>query len=176
MTAADYALIVSITSIIISFGSLIWNVWQKFLFVKPKLQVAFGVWRILQPGTSNHNRRLLNLVITNMGPGPVIVHGCAAKPKKPWWRRAKSYGLLNPIDNPTNPNLTDAGPFAGGLPAKLDAADTKSFYFPYEKDGFLKERLARVGIGDSYQRITWCRRKDMRKVYESYRRDFPGAR
>src|SRR5215469_13940426 len=105
------------------------------------------------------NRRLLHLSVVNMGPGPVILHACAAKPTKPWWRRAKSYGLLNPIHgDPAAPSPVGIGPFGGGLPEKIDAGETKSFYFPYEKDCLLKESLARVGVGDTYQRLTWCRR------------------
>lgn len=49
MTTADYALIVSLASMAVAFGSLIWNVWQKFIFVKPNIQVAFGVWKVMQP-------------------------------------------------------------------------------------------------------------------------------
>ena len=172
MITAEYALIVSIASIFIAFGSLIWNVWQKFIFVKPALQVSFGVWRIFQPGAPSHNRRLLHLSVVNMGPGPIILHACTAKPKKPWWRRAKSYGLLNPIHgDPAALNPIGIGPFGGGLPSKIDAGETKSFYFPYEKDGLLKESLVRVGVGDTYQRLTWCRRSDMRKVYRTYQGD-----
>jgi len=174
MTPAEYALIVSIASIFISIGTLLWNVWQKFIFVKPSLQVSFGVWRIVQPGIpANEARRLLNLTVTNMGPGPIILNACAAAPKKHWWKRAKSYGLLNPIHgDPAEPNPVGIGPFGGGLPAKMDAGEVKSFYFPYTKDCFLSEHLARVGINDSYHRIFWCRRSDIRKVYQSYERDF----
>jgi hypothetical protein len=174
MTPAEYALIVSIASIFISIGALLWNVWQKFIFVKPSLQVSFGVWRIVQPGIpANEARRLLNLTVTNMGPGPVSLHSCAGAAKKPWWKRAKSYGLLNPIHgDPADPNPVGIGPFGGGLPAKIDAGEVKSFYFPYTKDCFLNEDLARVGIGDTYQRISWCRRSDMRKVNHSYSEDF----
>jgi hypothetical protein len=176
MTTAEYALIVSIASIFVSFGALIWNVWQKFIFVKPTLQVSFGVWRIWQPSApESHNRRLLNLTVTNMGPGPAVLASCVGKPKKPWWKRTKNYklGLLNPIHgDPADPNPVGIGPFGGGLPAKIDAGETKSFYFPYTKDGFLQEDLVRVGINDTYHRIIWCRLGDMRNVYQSYHKDF----
>lgn len=174
MTPATYALIVSIASIFISIGALLWNVWQKFIFVKPTLQVSFGVWRIFLPDIpAAETRRLLNLTVTNMGPGPVILSACTGAPQKPWWKRAKSYGLLNPIQgDPADPNPVGIGPFGGGLPAKIDAGEVKSFYFPYTKDCFLNEPLAQVGINDSYHRIFWCHRTDMRKVYQSYQRDF----
>ena len=175
MQTAEYALLVSITSIIVAFVALLWNVWQKVIFVKPTLQVSFGVWIIVEPGTpAGQARSLLNLTVTNMGPGPVILSSCAAKPiRKQWWKRSEFYGMLVPIHgDPANPNPTGIGPFGGGLPAKIDAGEVKSFYFPYTKDCFLKEGLARVGINDTYQRIIWCRRSDMKKIYRSYKRDF----
>lgn len=176
MTSADYALIVSIPSIFISIGALLWNVWQKFIFVKPALQVTFSKGTVVLPGvptTTNH--RLLHLSVTNMGPGPVILTACAAKSRKHWWKRAKFYGMIVPIHgDPADPNLVGIGPFGGGLPAKIDAGEVKSFYFPYTKDCFLNEDLARIGINDTYQRIIWCRRSDMRKVYRSYQQDFRG--
>jgi hypothetical protein len=174
MTPADYALIISISSILISIGSLLWNVWQKFIFVKPILQVSFGLFGVVQPGMRPYSiRRLLMLTVTNMGPGPVILQLCIAKEKKQWWKRAKTHPTLVPIHgDPTDPDPTGVGPFGGGLPAKIDAGEVKQFYFPYEKDCFLQEGLPRVGINDTYQRLIWCRRADMTKVYASYHRDF----
>src|SRR5262249_38050269 len=120
--------------------------------------------------------RLLNLTVTNMGPGPVILFACVGKPKTLWWKRPEKLGLLNPIHgDPINPKPESIGPFSSGLPAKIDAGDSKSFYFPYKKDCFLSEQLARVGINDTYQRNTWCRRRDMRKANSAYCRDFGTA-
>jgi hypothetical protein len=174
MNQSDYALLISIASIFISFGSLLWNVWQKFIFVKPGLQVSFGVWRIVQPGgPSDQKRCLLMLTVTNMGPGPVMLSACIGKERKPWWRRAKSHAMLVPIHgDPADPNPVGIGPLGGGLPAKIDAGEVKPFYFPYTKDCFLQEGPTRIGINDTYHRMIWCRRGDMQKVYQSYCRDF----
>jgi hypothetical protein len=174
MTTSDYALIISVVSIFLSVGAFVWNVWQKFIFVKPALQVSFGVYTVLQPGAPSGDRqRLLSMTVTDMGPGAVILHACVARKKNPWWKRAKFYGMLHPIHgDPTDPNPRSLGPFSSGLPAKISEGEVKSFYFPYARDGFLKEGLSQVGINDTYQRNTWCRRKDMRKVNASYQRDF----
>src|SRR6267378_6860157 len=107
MTISDYALITSLVSIVISIGSLLWNVWQKFIFVKPALQVSFGVYRVFAPTLSGvatpTGARLLNLTVTNLGPGPVILYARIAKNKAHWWIRPK-LGLLNPIHgDPTDP-------------------------------------------------------------------------
>jgi hypothetical protein len=133
MTTAEYALIVSIASVFVSFGALFWNVWQKFLFVKPTLQVSFGVWRIWQPSApDNHNRRLLNLTITNMGPGPAVLAACVGKPKKPWWKRAKNskLGLLNPIHgDPVDPNPVASDHLVADCPLKLMLEKPSRFIF-----------------------------------------------
>jgi hypothetical protein len=176
MTTADYALLTSIASIFISIGALLWNVWQKFIFVKPSLQVAFRVSRVFQPtgdGTATRTDiRLLNLTVTNMGPGVAVLYLCIAKMKTHWWKRAE-YATLNPIHgNPIDPEPIGIGPIAGGLPAKIDLGELQSFYFPDQNDCFLQENVVRVGINDTYQRNIWCRRKDVRRAKKSYQRDF----
>ena len=55
MTTSDYALIVSVASIVIAIGALAWNVWQKFIFVKPSLQVSFNLMNVLQPAADGHD-------------------------------------------------------------------------------------------------------------------------
>jgi hypothetical protein len=176
MTPSEYALFISLASIFISIGALLWNVWQKFIFVKPILQVSFGVYNILQPTSAElavpSGRRLLSMTVTNMGPGPVVLYVCIYKQKAHWWART-TVGTLNPIHgDPINQQPTSLGPFSSGLPTKIDVADTKTFYFPYAKDCFLRDGLHRVGINDTYQRNTWCRGCDMHKANRAYRRDF----
>jgi hypothetical protein len=41
---------------------------------------------------------------------------------------------------------------------------------PYSKDCFLREGIARVGINDTFQRNTWCSRRDLRKVNKRFSR------
>ena len=53
MTTSDYALIISLCAVSVSVFSLAWNVWQKFLFVKPALQVSFGLNNVWLPGAEN---------------------------------------------------------------------------------------------------------------------------
>jgi hypothetical protein len=177
MTTSDYALATSIASIFIAIGALVWNVWQKFLFVKPTLQITFRISRILESKPEEGmyiptDLRLLNLAVTNMGPGFAILYTCIIKTKSHWWSKAR-YAMINPIHgDPTDRNPTSLGPFSAGLPAKIDEADFKSFNFPYDKDCWLKEPVVRVGISDTYQRNVWCRRKDIRRAVKAYRRDF----
>jgi hypothetical protein len=179
MSTADYALIVSISSAFIAVASLIWNVCQKYIFVKPQVQVGFGVYHIMEPtdspDTVKLGRELLQLSVTNMGPGPVIIHGVIGR-KRRWawrWKRRFQHGYLSPIHgDPRSNTPVGIGPFGGRLPAKLDAGEVKSFYFPYTKDGFLKDGLNRVGAVDTYSRNSWCRRCDMKRVNANFRETF----
>jgi len=176
MTTSDYALFMSFASIVISIVALLWNIWQKFLFVKPSLQVSFGVWHIMQAVTTallaRSSRSLLVLTVTNMGPGPLVLYACIAKSKAHWWTRPE-LGTLNPIHGePSDPLPVSIGPFSAGLPTKIDAGEMKSFYFPYNKDCFLKDGLVRIGINDTYHRNNWCHRRDVRKACKAYKRDF----
>lgn len=181
MTTADYALILSLFSLLTAMAALVWNAWQKFIFVRPSLQVSFSVVVIMEHGAPgfirpNQQTRLLSLGVTNMGPGPIVLHSCVAKMAWNWrrpWLRAPM-GLLNPIHgDPTDPNPRSIGPFSAGLPTKIEPGDSKSFYFPYREDCFLTESPVLVGVNDTYSRIAWCRRKDVRKAMRSFQRDFP---
>lgn len=84
MTTADYALITSILALVVSIFALLWNVRQKFIFVKPTLQAGLGVYNTLKTdaggrSASPSGHRLLVLNVTNMGPGPVVLYGCIAE-------------------------------------------------------------------------------------------------
>jgi hypothetical protein len=177
MTTRDYALIISLFSIVISVGALLWNIWQKFIFVKPNLQVSFGLWYVMQHTSADvltrSGHQLLVLTVTNMGPGVVVLYACIGKQKARWWTRVELLATINPIHNdPPDANPMSIGPLSSGLPTKIDAGDVKSFYFPYAKDCFLGKGVARVGINDTYHRNTWCRGRDMNKANRAYRRDF----
>jgi hypothetical protein len=177
MTTADYALIVSIGSAGISLVALLWNVWQKYIFVRPSLQVSFGVFRVFHPAGLGQpvvpGEQLLSMGVTNVGPGPAVIHSCVGRSRRQLWRFRYRLGVLNPIHgNPLSPTPTTIGPFSGGLPAKIDAAEIKSFYFPLSQECFLRERLVQVGVHDTYGRYFWCRRRDYRKAVRDWNEKF----
>ena len=117
---------------------------------------------------------VIALHATNMGPGPAILHSCIVRTRKPWSLK-RGLGLLNPIEgNPFAEEPISRGPFSGGLPAKIEAGDTKAFYFPFTKDGILANRdIKRFGVHDTYGRYCWCKRKQMRIVRERHAKSFP---
>lgn len=179
LTTADYALIISLVSAFISLAALAWNVWQKYIFVLPRLQVSFGIGAVYNrrgpdENTAQRGGSLLSLTATNLGPGPVILHSCVVGERRRF--RLRTSGLINPIDgDPTSATPTSRGPFSGGLPARFDAGEVKSFYFPYNAQCCLSEGIKRIGVHDTYGRTSWCRGRDMRKAMKKFREEFPAA-
>jgi hypothetical protein len=179
MTTADYALITSIASIFISILAFVWNILQKFIYVKPQLQVSFRVARVYQPREdtdqwiSPTDLKLLSMTVTNMGPGASKLYACIVRTREHWWSKAR-YGMVNPIHgDPTVEDPPSLGPFSAGLPGKIEESDFKVINFPYNKDCLLKEHFVRVGINDTYQRNIWCSRRDVYHARKAYQRDFP---
>ena len=178
-TTADYALIVSLASAALSLFALVWNVWQKYIFVKPRLQISFALGQVFLPTRPGEpfqkGVELLTLNVTNFGPGSAILHSCVGRTRRRWvnWRYRRALGLINPIHgDPTSATPHTLGPFSGGLPAKIDEAETKSFYFPFNKQCFLRDPLIQVGAHDTFGRYFWCRRRDYKRALESWRKAF----
>lgn len=178
MQTSDYAFYISILALLVSLGALAWNVWQKFIFVRPTIQVSFNLGSIMLPHDAGSYRpsgnKLLTLVATNMGPGPAILTGCIVKTRASGMNFRNELGMINPIHgDPMAASPASIGPFSGGLPAKIDAGDSKTFYFPYEEGGFLAKPVSVIGVVDSYRRMSWCRKSDVRLIVTKYRNDFP---
>ena len=170
MTSGEIALLISGGAVAIAVASFAWNILEKFIYVKPRLQVSFGIYSVLQGGRAT--KRLCNLSVTNMGPGSAILHSCIVKMSGPrFWK--PQYGILNPIHgDPTNDAPISVGPFSGGLPATINSGEVKSFYFPFTSDTFLKEPLIGIGVTDTYGRKHWCRRQDLEKARLRYEEEF----
>jgi len=169
MTTSGWALLISLVSLIIASASLVWNVWSKFIFPKPTLDVSF---MLMQVWGSEPKQRYLTLGFTNFGPGAVLIDCAVARPKRPWFKRRTSLGMLNPIHDLRRPD-DPMGPYAGGLPKKLGVGEQHTLYFPYVADVFAREPLEAIGVHDSFRRSHWAPRRDWRKVVEQHRRDFP---
>jgi hypothetical protein len=45
MTVVDWALVIGLFSAAIALASFVWNVWSKFIYPKPKVQMSFGYIR-----------------------------------------------------------------------------------------------------------------------------------
>ena len=175
MTTADWALVISLVSVLIALGSFIWNVWSKFIYPKPKVRASFSVMNIHQSGEVSPP--FLVLSATNYGPGEVTLHAAVAAPKRRFWqrllRRSRSIGILNPLENFPMQTNHSVGPFGGGLPKKISVGEQFSLYFTFKHEGLRDDGLVDVGVTDTFGRYHWSRRKDVREVIERIRKDFP---
>ena len=76
---------------------------------------------------------------------------------------------LTPIEgDPEADEPIGIGPFGGGLSCKIEPGDSKSFYFPFSSEIFLREPITRIGVLDTYNRKIWCRRRDLREVQKKF--------
>ncbi len=174
MEAGEWALIVSGFSLATAISGFIWNIWSKFIFVRPDVSVTFNIITVFRGG--KFGKTLCSLNVTNMGPGPLIVHMCVVKSRgeHPW---KPKLGFINPIHgDPTVPSPQSIGPFSDGLPLKLDVGENKSFYFPFGKACILEEQdLLAIGVNDTFNRNTWCRRRDVKRAQQRYAKELDGA-
>jgi hypothetical protein len=166
MTTADWALVVSLCSALTALASFLWNVWSKFIYPKPKVQVSFSMMTMMTPATPGSRllhkseNKALALSATNMGPIEVSLNSvCAAGGFRWWRRRPKSIGLLNPL--PSFPLYSGqfndaAGPFAGGLPRKLHVGEQFTSYFVPDHESLAKDEVERIGFCDTFGRFHWA--------------------
>jgi len=120
VSTADWALVISICSAIVSLAGFVWNVWSKFIYPKPRVQVSFSFMRVVQGNFSGE--KVLVLSATNMGPVQVTLYYALVTYSR-WAPRLSSVGVLNPLHNYPAQTTHSIGPFGGGLPKKLDVGE-----------------------------------------------------
>jgi hypothetical protein len=179
MTTADWALVISLCSAGVSLASFVWNVWSKFIYPKPTVQVSFGMMTMMTPAATEarmlqrSENDALGLSATNMGPIEVTLHSVMVGWGFRWWRRRpKHYALLNPLPSfPDYPGQYDeaSGPFAGGLPKKLKVGEQFTSYFVPDHQGLAKDEAERIGFSDTFGRHHWAARRDLIKAREHIR-------
>src|SRR6266404_9686118 len=97
MTTADWALVISICSAIVSLVSFVWNVWSKFIYPKPTVRVHFAMLTIMHPhGSSEDDYEVLSLSATNMGPIETTLRKALVL-HQPNRFASKRYGILNTL-------------------------------------------------------------------------------
>jgi hypothetical protein len=162
------ALCVSILALIASSLSLGWNIYRDVV-LKPRLRVTFGIKSLLRTDEdyrlSQMGPPLLRLEATNHGPGAVVCCGAVARTVSfPRSLFTASYGFIVPdLEHPLcfKPNH------------RLAVGDTMQFIFPYQKECFLANMPKRIGIRDSFGRMHWAPRKDLKSALRDYQKAFP---
>ena len=161
MKTADWAFVISILSLVVALVSLIWNVWSKFIYPKPRLRVSFGIvnpvehGRILEP--------FLRLITVNHGPSETTVEFAITRERSRLlrWR----YSVLKPLD----PKQHHFGVFSGVLPKELPVGKSLSVYFPFDHEDLKARPISDVGFKDVFGRRYWARRAEVKEVLRQAR-------
>jgi hypothetical protein len=165
VSTADWALVISICSAVVSFAGFVWNVWSKFIFPKPRVYITFGMMRVVQGGSSGE--QILALGATNMGPVQVTLYSALVTYSR--WAQLSSVGLLNPLHNYPAQTTHSIGPFSGGLPKKLDVGEQFSVYLIPDHEMLAKGDYQRIGFTDTFGRSHWAPRRRILETLPSIR-------
>lgn len=157
------AIIISIVSVIIGGLALGWNIYRDVV-LKPRLKVTFGVRIIIQSGVPEQLKFLI-LSVTNHGPGLVKINMVSIRRTSFWLKivRKGDYAVIT---------MLSKFPYNAKLPVKLEVGDRVDLLLDYEKNCFLKENYTHIGIRDSFGRVHWANKKDLKMAYKSYHADF----
>jgi hypothetical protein len=167
VTTADWALVISICSAVVSLAGFVWNVWSKFIYPKPNLRVHLSMVTFIEPHADDAgDLQALSLSATNMGPVEITLKKAMIVFQRSWFAD-KTYGILNVLPGP--PSSSDyeseyelgGGPFAGGFPKKLAVGEQFSVYLVPDHETLARGDYERIGFDDSFGRTHWAPRRDI---------------
>ncbi len=159
MQTADWALVISLFSLVVSAASFIWNVWSKFIYPKPVVRVSFKVVQIVAADL-DWTPEVLVLSATNMGPGEVTLSKALTK-YTGHFGRTSHYGILSTLDDFPRHLDHRRGGLGYGFPAKLGVGEAHSAYLVPAHHMLAKGDYQRIGFVDSFGRDHWAPRKDI---------------
>jgi hypothetical protein len=167
MTTADWALLISIISALISLAGFVWNVWSTFIYPKAKVRVSFDMVQIVEMG-SDWTPSVLRLSATNMGPGEITLSNALITYRGPF-NQSNGFGLLSTLAD--FPRLQDhaKGYLGAGFPAKLAVGEQYSAYLVPAHHALAKGDYQRIGFTDSFGRSHWAPRRDILHALHSIR-------
>jgi len=159
MQTGDWALVISLFSLVVSAASFIWNVWSKFIYPKPVVRVSFKMVQIVGDDLDDIPE-VLRLSATNMGPGDVTLDKALIN-FIGYFGQTTHYALLSTLlDYPTLMDLTH-GRFGAGFPARVGVGESFSTYLVPAHERLAKGDYQRIGFTDSFGRDHWAPRKDI---------------
>ena len=173
MSTADWALVISLFSFLVSLAGFVWNVWSKFIYPRAKVRAYIAVMLNFD-GDGSPARKTIQLSATNYGPTDITLHSHQAKQRQGflWFRRNRKLALINPIGHPDS--ATTTGWFAPGFPKKLAVGEGVNVYFSADapKRWVEEADLYYFGFSDTFGRLHWCTRANARKFRADVVEDF----
>ena len=165
MLKLKFSDVISVIALVISGVSIFWNIYRD-LILKAKIRTRVQISSIIQP--SRNLGSFIDITGVNHGPGSITCESIFMKASL--WQRLKGrkkYGFI--ITDYTNP-LTDK------LPKRLEVGEKVTVLLPHTADAFLGQKPAHVGFKDSFGRLHWAPRKNLKQTIKDYLRDFPAER
>jgi hypothetical protein len=176
MTTADWALVVSLFSFLVSLAAFVWNVWSKFIYPRAIVRAHIGVMLIFD-GDGSPARNTIQLSATNYGPTDITLQSHQAKRRQGflWFRRNRHLALINPIAHPDS--TTTTGWFAPGFPKKLAVGEGVKVYFSADapKRWVEEADLFYFGFSDTFGRYHWCSLRNAKRFRKDIVKDFGAA-
>ena len=158
------ALCISVLALVTSAFTLGWNIYRDVV-MKPKLLVDFGIKNMID-GSEVSKPPLLIISATNYGPGQTTCEMTMIKKSSLLripFRRVQRFVVMHDYTNP----------LCSKLPSRLNMAEKIDLVFPYDRDCFLDSRPTHVGVCDSFGRVHWAPRRQVREALAQYEEDFP---
>jgi hypothetical protein len=146
-TTADYALIISLFSACLSLLGLGWNIWSKFIFPKPRIEIKV-TWVMTVGGSPEFERSAISITAVNHGPIDVSLTGIVAVVKAKTVFGKKQRAIFPVFDNWPNDSATTTG--GRNLPKRLPVGEQFSVYVPEKSRGY--EDFLTLGFTDGFGR------------------------
>jgi hypothetical protein len=162
MTTADWALGISL------FG-LAWNVWSKFIFPKPRLQVKISSVMIVSLDDDGPMPRFIRLSVVNHGPIPARIAGVTVVMRRSIFSR-QVHGQVQTLTNYLYSDETNLEP-TREIAVGHDAAS----YLPFDAVSVLRRDVAKIGYSDAFGRKHFAPARQVRAVKDELAAAFPDA-
>ena len=164
-TTADYALIVSIVSLCFAVSSFVWNVWSKFIFPKPRIEVNVSFTYAL--GEGGNWPPAITLTATNHGPQEVTLKGAIGYISPSFPFRKSLRAVLKAYTNwPYSSQEAELGTIPG-LPHRLPVGE--QFSVNFSERILESSRLTNLGFADGFGREHFADRGSRRNLMEAKR-------
>lgn len=178
MDSGELAVWVSLFALVVSSISLGWNIYRD-VALKARVRVTVQKSQIVQAPGRDYGH-FLSIGLVNLGPGNVtmsMIHFrkwnflVSTAIKLRVWGAAKhllksrEQGVI--MHDYTNPH-------SGRLPNTMEPGETMSLFLPWDgnENSILAKSPTRMGVSDSYGRVHWASRSQLKTLVDTWSDDF----
>lgn len=158
------AIWISLISLAIAMFSLGWNIFRDVI-LKPKLKVIFGVRTVTGQGITP--KTYVSIEGTNFGPGQIICQMISGM-NAPFFKRIigkkEFFVIIHDYENP----------LSSQLPKKLEVGEKINLLLLYGEsdDCILTKPFTHIGLSDSFGRIHYAKKSQIKEAKETFLKEF----